>query len=182
MRGGRESEKSRRCQIFTSTCSPFFPPRRGLASSGRYAGPYEPRVGVPYRPGNLFSLLSLPPPSRPPHSPSAAPGHSAASGGSDGNEKLGRCRDFASFGTPSPPVHLPTPMLRAPTFSSTPFIYRTPTRTYGVFVKHAAGFPHRVWSSERKFLGAYVRKRFVKGFQRTFLSNSYCDLRFLINT
>lgn len=55
---GRGSEKSRRCQIFTSTCSPFFPPRRGLASSGRYAGPYEPRVGVPYRPGNLFSLLS----------------------------------------------------------------------------------------------------------------------------
>lgn len=33
-------------------------------------------------------------------------------------------------------------MPRAPTFSSLPFIYRTPTRTYGVFVKHAAGFPH----------------------------------------
>lgn len=107
MGAGRGSEKSRRCQIFTSTCSPFFPPSRGLASSGRYVGPYAPRVGVPYRPGNLFSLLSLPPPSRPPRSPSAAPGHSAASGGSDGNEKLGRCRDLASFGTPFSPVHLP---------------------------------------------------------------------------
>jgi hypothetical protein len=108
----------------------IFPPRRGLATSGRYAR----LVGPP----RIYPIdLETCSPFSPFCHPSAAYGHYTAGGGSDRNEKLGRCWDLASFGTR---LLLRASACCTPAFSSPPFIYRMLTRTYGVFVKHAARF------------------------------------------
>lgn len=91
-------------------------------------GPTSPAKGYPID-LETCSPFSFLPPSRPPRSPSAASG-STAGGGSDGNEKLGRCRDLASFGTPSPPVHLRAS--RADFFVTTIYLSHADTYVRGV--------------------------------------------------